>query len=252
MRPLLLVLALFATLPDGRSADGDRLVQEALTAEQRFEIPRALDLLLQAERAGRGDAFTLQRIARQYSDLVTEQPDRPAQRRFAELALEYSRRAAALEPNNPVNVLSIAISYGKLAWVSDTRDKVRYSRLVRSETERALALDPGYAWAHHILGRWHLEIARLGIAARAVVALVYGGLPGASVEEGLKHFEKAVALEPDELQHHIELGLAYRARGDADRARSALERGLALAPRAKIDLEAHTRARAALAALAPG
>jgi tetratricopeptide (TPR) repeat protein len=250
MRALVLLFVTFATLPAGRGADGDRLVQEALAAEQRFEIPRALDLLLQAERAGRGDAFTLQRIARQYSDLVTEQPDRPAQRRYAELALDYSRRAAALEPTNAVNALSIAISYGKLAWVSDTRDKVRYSRLVRSETERALALDPNYAWAHHILGRWHFEIARLGIAARAVVALVYGGLPGASVEEGVKHLERALALEPDELQHHIEVGLAYRARGETERARSALERGLALQPRAKIDLEAQKRAREALAALA--
>lgn len=252
MPALLLLLVTLAIAPSGQAAEADRLVQEALAAEQRFEIPKALDLLLQAERAGRTDAFTLQRIARQYSDLVTEQPDRPAQRRFAELALEYSRRAAALEPNNAVNVLSIAISYGKLAWVSDTRDKVRYSRMVRSETERALALDPTYAWAHHILGRWHVEVARLGLAARAVVALVYGGLPGASIDEALKHLQRAVELEPGELQHHIELGLAYRARGEADRARSALERGLALTPKAKIDLEAHARARAALAELAPG
>lgn len=252
MPALLLLLVTLAIAPSGQAAEADRLVQEALAAEQRFEIPKALDLLLQAERAGRTDAFTLQRIARQYSDLVTEQPDRPAQRRFAELALEYSRRAAALEPNNAVNVLSIAISYGKLAWVSDTRDKVRYSRMVRSETERALALDPTYAWAHHILGRWHVEVARLGLAARAVVALVYGGLPGASIDEALKHLQRAVELEPGELQHHIELGLAYRARGEAERARSALERGLALTPKAKIDLEAHARARAALAELAPG
>lgn len=252
-----LLLLCLATRPEIVAASAiaspgaDNLVRAALTAEAAHDTQRALDLFLAAEKAGRGDAFLLQKIARQYSDLTLDLGTRAEQHRTAERALEYSRRAVALEPQNAVNVLSVAISHGRLALASDIRDKVRHSRLVREEAERALALDPRYAWAHHVLGRWHYEVADLGATSRAIVKLFYGGLPSASARQAVEHLEHAVALEPDELQHHLELGFAYRAVGDTDRARAAFERGLAMPNRAKHDASAKARARAALIALAP-
>ena len=244
----LLVLGTSASLPlVARTADA--LVTEALEAEAKLDAQRALELFRAAEKAGRTDAFILQKIARQYSDLMPHVPTRDEKRALAELALDYSRRAVELEPRNAVNVLSVAISLGKLALVSDTRDKVRYSRQVREEAERALTLDPNYAWAHHILGRWHHEVADLGTASRAVVRVFFGGLPAGSGTDAVNHLEQAVALEPDELQHHLELGFAYLSISDPQRAREAFARGLALPSRAQHDEPAKARARAALAKL---
>lgn len=242
-------LSLFTTLSCVAGAERDELLRGAEAAERAFDAPRALERYLAAEKAGTPDATLLQSIARQYSDLSSEQPSREAQRRYAQQALEYSQRAVALEPRNAVNALSVAISYGKLAIASDTRDKVRYSRLVREEAERALALDPRYAWAHHILARWHLEVAKLGGGSRAIVGLFYGGLPAASVADAVRHLERAVELEPGELQHHLELGFAYKAAGTAAKARNAFEKGLALPSRARIDDPAKARAREALTRL---
>jgi len=244
----LLLLGAWTSLPlIARTADA--LVEEALQAEAKLDTRRALELFQAAEKAGRTDAFILQKIARQYSDLMPELPTRDEKRAFAESALDYSRRATALDPQNAVNVLSVSISLGKLALVSDTRDKVRYSRQVREEAKRALALDPSYAWAHHILGRWHYEVADLGTAARAVVRVFFGGLPEGSGSEAVSHLEQAVALETDELQHHLELGFAYLSVNDRPRAREAFARGLVLPSRAKHDDPAKARARAALAKL---
>lgn len=244
----LLALGAWISLPlVGRTADA--LVEGALQAEAKLDARRALELFQAAEKAGRADAFIFQKIARQYSDLMTELPTREEKRTFAEFALDYSRRAVELDPSNAVNVLSISISLGKLALVSDTRDKVRYSRQVREEAERALALDPNYAWAHHILGRWHHEVADIGTASRAVVRVFFGGLPTGSGSEAVSHLEQAVALEPGELQHHLELGFAYLSINDQARARDAFARGLALPSREKHDEPAKTRARAALTKL---
>jgi tetratricopeptide (TPR) repeat protein len=240
---LLGLLGLAAML---RAADAGELVREALAAEAQLDSRAALRLYAQADAARPNDAFILQKIARQYSDLVVEQPDSEAKKRYAQTALDYAQRAVALKPDDAVNVLSLAVCHGKLAVYSDTKTKIRYSRLVKEEAERALALDPNYAWAHHLLGRWHYEVADLGATSKFFVRLLYGGLPPASFAEGIRHLKRATELEPDELNHWLELGFAYAAAGQPDEARTQWTRGLAMPSRGKHDEPAKQRAREAL------
>lgn len=227
----------------------DALLREALAAEARLDSQRALELFLQVQPERPQDAVVAQKIAQQYSDLIVDLTDVEEKKRYARLALEWSERAVQLDPRNAVAVLSLAVSHGKLATYSDTRTKVKYSRLVKEEAERALALDPNYAWAHHVLGRWHREVANLGATARFFVKLFYGGLPNASAQEAVVHLERAVALEPNDLNHVLELAFAYAAAGQPDKARVEWERGLAMPSRGKHDEPAKRRAREALAAL---
>jgi len=227
----------------------DTLLKDALAAEARLDSRTALQLYEQADAARPDDAFILQKIARQYSDLVVEQPDAEGKKRYAQSALDYAQRAVALKPDDAVNVLSLAVCHGKLAVYSDTKTKIRYSRLVKEEAERALALDPHYAWAHHLLGRWHYEVADLGATSKFFVRLLYGGLPPASFDEGIRHLRRATELEPDELNHWLELGFAHAAAGQLEAARKEWTRGLAMPSRSKHDEPAKQRARAALAAL---
>ena len=230
-------------------ADVTPLVQQAIAAEARLEPAVALKLLLEADAAKPNDPFILQKIARQYSDLTLDQPDVDAKKRHAETALEFSQRAVALKPDDAVNVLSLAVCYGKLAIYSDTRTKVQYSRLVKGYAEQALALDPNYAWAHHLLGRWHYEVAELGMTSKFFVKLLYGGLPPASPAEAVTHLQRAVELEPGELGHWLELGFALAAAGNPTAARQAWTHGLGMPSRSKHDEPAKERARLALARL---
>jgi tetratricopeptide (TPR) repeat protein len=252
MRPclrLVLLLPLFAAGAVRVAADADTLVKEALAAEARLDSRHALELFLAAVRERPDDAFIVQKIARQYSDLTLDLTDEGEKRRYAQSALEYSQRAVRLDPTNPVNVLSLAICHGKLALYGDTRTKIQYSRLVREEAQRALDLDPNYAWAHHVLGRWNYEVASLGPATRLVLRLVYGGLPDASCAAAIAHLARAVELEPDEPAHRLELGFAYLAAGERAKARAEFAKGLAMTSRAKQDESAKQRAREALTRL---
>lgn len=230
-------------------ADVTKLLADARAAEAALDSRRALEIFLAADKAKPNDAAILQKIARQYSDLITELKTDDERRRYAQTALDYSLRAVALAPDNPENVLSLAICHGKLGVFSDTKTKIKYSRLVKEEAARALTLDPNYAWAHHVIGRWHYEVATLGATARFFVKLFYGGLPAASTAEAVHHLRRAVALEPDELAHHLELGFALAADGDKPRARVEIEKGLAMPDRGKHAAEAKARARAALSSL---
>lgn len=247
--PLLLLL-FAATLRTANAAtagaDADAILADARAAEEGLDSRRALELYLAADRARPGDADVLQKIARQYSDLIVELSTDDDRRLYAQTALDYARRAVALEPRNPENVLSLAICHGKLAVYSDLRTKIKYSRLVKEDAERALRLDPNYAWAHHVLGRWHYEVATLSATARVLARLFYGGLPPASTTSAIQSLQRAVELEPDELAHHLELGLALAADGKTDKARVQLEKGLALPSRRKHDDAAKARGREAL------
>jgi len=204
---------------------------------------------LAAAAAAPNDPVILQKVARQYSDLANDQPSVAEKKAYAQQALDYAGQAVKLAPDNAVNVLSLAISHAKLAIWSDLREKVEYSRLVKAEAERAVALDPDYAWAHHVLGCWNYEVANLGGTARLWLRLFYGGLPDASADRAVRELRRAVELEPGELAHHVELGFAYLAAGQEAEARTQFQAGLAMPCRAKFDLESQGKARSALARL---
>jgi tetratricopeptide (TPR) repeat protein len=248
LRLLALLLLAATALPAGERPPW---VEEALAAEAKWNSAEALRLFLEAEKVQPNDAFILQKIAKQYSDLVFERKDTAAKKELAEKALGYAQRSAALEPDNAVYALSLAICHGHLALVGNIRTKVELSRVIKDETEHALRLDPNYAWAHHLLGRWHGELATLGPAARFLVRIFYGRLPKASREEGIRLLRRATELEPTEPNHWIELGFALAAAGRQTEARANWERGLALAPTGPHDAPARQRARAALAESRP-
>ncbi len=245
------VIAVLLAAPATAAAPDDPLVRDAMAAEARLDTARSLELFQVAARVNPDNAFLQQKLARQYSDAEVEATAPAEKLRLARLALQHSQRAVELEPNNAVNVLSLAISSGKIGVLSDIKTKITYSRLVREGAERALALNPHYDWAHHVLGRWHYEVASLGAATRLFVRLVYGALPNASYQEGISHLERAVALAPQTVAHPIELGFALLAAGREPEARAAFNRGLVLPSREKHDDAAKARARAALAKLKP-
>ncbi len=225
------------------AADDAALLDRALQAEAELRSQDALELFLQLEQQRPNDPAILQDIAQQYSDAIVDLTDEDEKRRYAEQAITYAQRAVELEPDNAVNVLSVAVARGKLATYSDNRAKVSLSRLIKKDAERALDLDPDYAWAHHVLGRWHREVADLGSVARFFVRLIYGGLPDASYEDAIVHLERAVKLEPGALAHHLELGFSYQAVGRTEEARKQLEYGLQLPSQKKHDELAKARAR---------
>lgn len=231
------------------AAPVDDLLRDAAAAEARSDPAAALALYQKADAARPNDAFLLQKISRQYSDLEFDTADLAEKRRLCTTALAFAQRAAALAPRNAVNALSVAICYGKLALFADTRTKIEYSRLVRTWAEQAVTLDPDYDYAHHVLGRWHYEVATLGATKRFLVSLIYGGLPDASTAEAIRHLRRAVELAPQRVDHRVELGFALLASGQTALARDTFTHALALPDCDRYDTEARRRAREALSEL---
>ncbi|HTO04694.1 MAG TPA: hypothetical protein VL069_13375 [Opitutus sp.] len=235
-----------ADLSSRRDSAASDLVREGLAAEARFETQTALEAFLRADTAQPNDPFILQKISRQYSDLADNAPATSQKKRLCTEALAYAQRATDLQPDNAVNVLSLAICHGKLGLYSGVRSRIEHSRRVRDYAERALQLNPDYDYAHHVLGRWHYEVASLGAGTRFLVKLIYGGLPPATTADAVRHLRRAVELSPDLPAHQLELGFALLADGQRQAARETFERALALPKKEIHEAEARARARAAL------
>ncbi len=228
------------------SSDSDALARALAAgaeAERAHDPRRAFEHYRRALDIRPDDPTLLQKLAQQISDAMFLAPELPGTNERLTEALQYARRSVELDPNSAVNQLSLAILYGRLAAHAGVSERIEYAGLVRRHAEEALMLDSGYAWAHHVLGRWHLEMAAIGKGRRALATVFFGRVPAGTHEEALGHLQRAVELEPEGVAHRAELGSAYeRLKRFAD-ARREWTRALELPARAIHDPPAQQRAR---------
>ena len=248
MRAILWLVALgVAPIAQAQSA-GDLLrAGDELDAKHRNQ--EAAAIFLKADSLRPNDAEILRRIAKQYSQQMVSESRSPENKELARKALDYAQRAVKSDPGNANAHLSLAICYGKAAFLEGARRRIEMSRLIREEADAAIRLDPKLDYAWHVLGRWNYELANFNAALRFLAEAIYGKFPDASNERAAECFQKAVAIQPDRVIHHVELGRTYAALGQKQEALAELKKGLGLPSREKDDNESKDRARKAITAL---
>jgi tetratricopeptide (TPR) repeat protein len=213
--------------------------------ESAGKTQQALETYQKAEGLDPKNAAILIKIAKQYGDLMPALKG-DARKQAAQKSLAYSRKAVALAPKLSDSHLALALSLGKNTEFLGNREKLEASREIKSAAETALKLNPKSDYAHHMLGRWHQEIAAIGGGTRMLAKVVYGGIPNGSYEEALDHFEKARNINSKRLIHHIEYGRTLAMMGrDAD-ARTELKKALAMPNQEADDPESKLRGQSTL------
>lgn len=245
---LSLVLVVTMAAP-ARAATFEVLMEKGVALDQQARHAEALEVFLEAEKLQPDRVEVLVKISRQYGLLMDDAKGRAEQKRLGETALDYARKAKARDPNNAQARLSMAICYGKVAFLESPGTRVEYSKKIKEEAEAAVRLNPREDYAWHVLGRWNYELATFNPALRALAQVVYGKFPDASLERAAECFEKAIAVGPTRVIHHTELGRTYAELGRKDEARRELELALRLPSKEKDDEESKKRANAALRSL---
>lgn len=233
---------------EGRAADAatTALVAKGDALDKQLQSRQALEVFLEAAQASPNDAEVLRRIAKAYAELMVETDSKAQQKDLGLKAVDYAKRAVAADPRNAQAHLALAICYGRVAPLLATQTKINHSKLVKVHVEKSLALDPSSDYAYHVLGAWNYELAGLNPVLRGLAKIIYGGVPTASYDDAVNYFKKAIALAPQRVAHHVELGRTYAALGQKELARASLQTGLALSNREKDDADTKARARAAL------
>jgi len=106
--------------------------------------------------------------------------------------------------------MALCVSAGRLALFSDNKTKVRLAKEAREAAVTALEMEPGNDLAHHLMGRWHFEMAQINFVVRQLIKLVYGAsLAPGTFADAVSEYQAAVALNPGKLIHRVELGRVY-------------------------------------------
>src|SRR5688572_21248386 len=155
VNPIFLVALLCAATAWAEDSRVTALIVQGDAEERLHRTREALAALREAEAIEPRNVGVLLRISKQYSDLVSQAKTPPAAKALAYTALDYGKRAAEADPKNAKAHLNLAICYGKLTDYVGNKTKLEYSRIIRDEVQKSLALDDRDDFAWHVLGRWH-------------------------------------------------------------------------------------------------
>lgn len=167
------------------------------------------------------------RAARELTDIGKLMPNAERARRdtvYAE-ARALAERAVRVDANGADGHYMTAVAVGRVALTKGARERVRYSRVVRDEALRATELNPRHDGALHVLGRWNAEIQRLPGITKFFAKTFLGAsiFNQASWDNAVRYFTEAIAVNPDNIYHHLDLAEALVDAGRRDEARPHLE-----------------------------
>jgi tetratricopeptide (TPR) repeat protein len=245
MKSLLLLLTLSLTISPAFSQSAAEWKKSGIALEAKGQTQQALDAFLKAETLSPKDPEILVKIAKQYGDLIPSLKGK-ARKTSADKALEYARKAVAIAPKTADPHLALALSLGKKTEFMSNKEKIQASLEIKSSAETALRLNPKSDYAHHMLGRWHQEMATIGDTSRAIAKAIYGEIPTGSLPDALNHFDKARKLQSKRLIHQVEYGRTLAMLGRKEEAKTEINKGLKMPSRDPDDNDAKYRGQQTL------
>jgi tetratricopeptide (TPR) repeat protein len=211
-------LIFFATVVESQNVSGLIRKADELDAQERTDD--AIEVLKQAEKISPNNPTLLVKLSQDYSDKIDAAKDRSQKLAFAKLCLGYAKKAVHEAPDDADAHVCLSIAYGKMTDFVDNKTKMEYSKVVKSEAEKAVELNPKNDFALLILARWNFEMATLNPFLKAIAQTLYGQLPPASKEKAVEYFHKAIAAAPERIIHHAEFAEALESMGKAQEARA--------------------------------
>jgi tetratricopeptide (TPR) repeat protein len=90
-----------------------------------------------------------------------------------------------------------------------SKAKVRLCTEIKQELERAIALNPYDDVAFSVLGSFYKALGDVSWFERQLAGLFLGSLPEGGYDESEHALKRAIALAPEVIRHHFELGMLY-------------------------------------------
>ncbi len=223
---LLLMTVLFGVVAHAETVEEYLAAGDA--AHDVFDHETALKNYTAAFEAENKNCEAAWKISRALANIGDERTDKAERTDYFNRAEKFAKTAIELCPNNDMAHLSMSIAVGRVALMAGTKEQVQLSQVVKDEAEKAIELNPDNDTAHHVYARWHRKVATLSGIAKAFAKVLYGGLPDASLDKAIEHFQKAIAIKPDYNNHYLELGITYEMMNEWAKANDAYKKAISV------------------------
>lgn len=172
----------------------------------------------------------LWKLGDEYTELSDKLPDKDKSQKesYFEQARKHCERAIEVNPDGWEGHFRLSVALGRLALFRGGKEKIRLSKKVKAEADTAVALNPEADLAYHVLGRWHQNLANLSSVLKFFAKVLYGGVPPGTNEEAVAMFKKAIEIDPEHIEHYLELARTYKFMGQKELMREPLEKVLEL------------------------
>ena len=216
LKHTILALTFFSFIFSGVYDDIDAL-------QEKSKFKEALKLCQNYYEENNNDVEILWRLSRSYFDISDQTPDSKVQKENIDYALPYAKKALELDPYSAKSNHWYAVIIGKKGVLEGTKQKIINSREVEKHGLIAIKIDPSYDGTHHLMGRWHYNIANLAWYEKTIANTIYAKIPEGSFDEAIKYFIDAMEANPEDIRHYLWLAKSYYAKSKNKDAKLVLE-----------------------------
>ncbi len=219
--PLLLFLFPNSLLAQNNSRE-TQLYNYAYKLEIDGKLNESISIFKNLLRSDSNNINLLQNTSILYSKIGHALPDETTGKYDWYVTADYLAKKAIVINNQSADAhYAHALAIGLLSEKAGFKTKINNAKLIKTEAELAIKLNPKLPGPYHILGRWHTIVAGFNTFERAMISALFGKMPGGSYEDAILNFQKAISLEPSNSIHYYQLALTYELRnasGDIDLA----------------------------------
>ncbi|CAN5535123.1 hypothetical protein BH11BAC2_BH11BAC2_24110 [soil metagenome] len=228
---LLLAILFISKSVFSQTADqkNQQLYNYAVKLQQDGKFDDALTVFKNLLKSDSSNVAYLHHAAFLYAKSGFNQPTEKIKTSFFNIAEYLSLKAIAINPKSADAHYTYALTVAGKNEFASNRSKIENARLIKTEAETAIRLNPKLAGPYHVLGRWHQALAGFNSFERGMIKAIFGGLPGGSYDDAIKNFEMAILLEPLNGLHYYQLAISYHLRdheGDNNQAINWLKKGI--------------------------
>ncbi|HUQ81991.1 MAG TPA: hypothetical protein VM076_12655 [Gemmatimonadaceae bacterium] len=223
VRSLIIASMLFGSIARAQSPAEHIALGDSIYA--RFKPDEALPHYVAAIGTDSSNYEALWKAARSEIDLAEPERDEGRRDRYSRAGEILARRAIRVNPTDAEGHFNLARALGRRALSVGVRDRIKFATEVRAEALESLKYNPNHPGGLHVLGVWNAEVMRINGVSRFLAKNVLGGrvFGEASWDRAVSYMERAVAVDPDRIVHHLDLAKIYADVGDKAKARAQFE-----------------------------
>jgi tetratricopeptide (TPR) repeat protein len=228
MKPVFSVLYILFSFLYGGAQDISVVIKEADRLEAVPSEKAAFLKFKEALKIQPTNIYALSKCSELCSRIGQRETNTKLRDDYYKAAKIYAETALKIDPNSSDANCAMAIALGRSSMSKSGKEKILTAREIKKHLDISIKTNPQNFKAWHVLGRWHYEISNLNFAERAIVKVIYGGLPPATLAQSIHAFEKSKSITALFILNYYEMARAYKENDQKDKALASLRHMLTL------------------------